>query len=52
MAFCPLPECPHERRLRAALLDAVRAIEETRKAFKSRTLEELRRRLLVVLAGS
>lgn len=42
--------CPHKRRLRQVVLEAIRIIEDTRKAFKSRQLEALRKRLIEVLA--
>jgi hypothetical protein len=43
-------ECPHRRRLRETLADVIVVLEKTRKAFKSKQLEVLRRRLLGVLA--
>ena len=47
--FCPHFQCPHETQLRQALQDVVDTLEETRKAFKSKQLEKLRRRMLNVL---
>ncbi len=52
---CPLVDstdrdCPHRRRLRETLADAIAVLEETRKAFKSKQLETLRKRLIGVLA--
>jgi hypothetical protein len=35
--------CRHQRKLCAVLLDAISAMDETRKAFKSRQLENLRK---------
>jgi hypothetical protein len=48
--YCPLIDCSPRQKYRAALLDAIRVIEETRRSFRSRQLEELRRRLEGVLA--
>jgi len=48
--YCPLIDCSPRQKYRAALLDAIRVIEETRRSFKSRQLEELRKRLEGVLA--
>jgi hypothetical protein len=47
--FCPYLECPHEKQLRGAIRDVVETLEETRKAFKSKQLENLRKRMLDVL---
>jgi hypothetical protein len=51
-APCPLICCPCSERLRAALIEAVAVLEETRRSFKSRQLESLRRRLQDVLASA
>lgn len=48
--YCPLIDCSPRQKYRAALLEAIRVIEETRRSFKSRQLEELRKRLEGVLA--
>ncbi|GAF89124.1 unnamed protein product [marine sediment metagenome] len=47
---CPLMDCPHRRRLRETLVEAITVLEGTRKAFKSKQLEALRRKLIGVLA--
>ncbi len=47
-ADSPHGDCPH--RLRETLVDAITVLEETRKAFKSKQLETLRKRLIGVLA--
>ena len=47
--FCPLVDCRARRRYRAAVQDAVRVLDATRRSFKSRQLEDLRRRLEAVL---
>ena len=47
---CVLPDCPHRRRLRETLAEAIAILEETRKAFKSKRLEALRKRFIRVLA--
>ena len=47
-----LATCPNlnrEARLTAAVREAIEVLEESRKAFKSKTLERLRKRLLQVL---
>ena len=43
-------DCPHRRRLRETLAEAITVLEETRKAFKSKRLEALRNKLIGVLA--
>ena len=50
--FCPHFQCPHEEQLRQAIQDVVDTLEETRKAFKSKQLERLRRRMLDVLCST
>ncbi|MHC4479692.1 MAG: hypothetical protein ACYS1C_01785 [Planctomycetota bacterium] len=47
---CPELACPHERMLRRTLLEAIEVLEQTRKSFKSRQLEQLRKQLMRVLA--
>jgi hypothetical protein len=47
--FCPLVDCRARQRYRAAVRDAVRVLAETRRSFKSRQLEDLRRTLEAVL---
>ncbi len=46
----PHGDCSHRRMLRETLADAITVLEETRKAFKSKRLEALRKRLIGVLA--
>ena len=43
-------ECPHRRKLRHVVLETIQVLEETRKAFRSKRLEVLRKRLTRVLA--
>ncbi len=50
LADSPHGDCPHRRRLRETLADVIAVLEETRKAFKSKQLETLRKRLIGVLA--
>lgn len=45
-----LTRCPHRRLLRETLAEVIGVLEETRKAFKSKRLEALRKRLVGVLA--
>jgi hypothetical protein len=49
--YCPLVHCAPRQKYRAALQDAVRVLEQTRRAFKSRQLEDLRKRLEDLLAA-
>jgi hypothetical protein len=46
---CCLEDCRHRQRLCAVLLDAVRVLEDTRRAFKSKQLEALRKDFLRIL---
>lgn len=48
--YCPLIDCQSKRRLRDGLREAAAVLEETRHAFKSRRLEELRLKLDALLA--
>ncbi|MBN1545500.1 MAG: hypothetical protein JW902_02455 [Syntrophaceae bacterium] len=41
--------CPYKQRLKETLLETVQVLEESRKAFKSKQLEALRKRLIEVL---
>ncbi len=45
-----LPGCQHVRCLRETLLETIEALYESRKAFKSKQLEALRKKLIRVLA--
>lgn len=49
---CLLLDCPRQRRLRNALVDVVEVLEETRRSFKSRQLEALRRRVVAALVDA
>ncbi len=48
--YCPLVDCIPRQKYREAVRDAIQVLEETRRAFKSRQLEELRKRLENLLA--
>jgi len=48
--FCP--KRSRERCLEKAIKEAIDVIEESRKAFKSKTLEALRKKLTSVLVGT
>ncbi len=48
--YCVLVDCGPRRKYRAAVQETIRVLEETRRAFKSRQLEELRKRLQGLLA--
>ncbi len=43
--YCPLIDCQPKQRLREGIREAILVLEETRRAFKSRRLEELRLKL-------
>jgi hypothetical protein len=47
---CHLLDCPHRRELKALLLEAITVLEETRRAFKSKHLEALRKKMVQALA--
>lgn len=47
---CALLGCPHRRRMKESLGEAIQVLEETRKAFKSKQLEKLRKKLIGVLS--
>jgi len=47
---CLVVECPHRRKLREVLTEVIEVLEETRRAFKSKRLEALRKKLVRVLA--
>jgi hypothetical protein len=47
--LCPVVDCPHRRLLRQVLSETIEVLEETKKAFKSKRLESLRKRLMYVL---
>ncbi len=42
--------CPYKHRLKEVLLETIQVLEESRKAFKSKRLEMLRKKLIEVLA--
>ncbi len=48
--YCPLVDCAPNKALREGLREAVAVLEETRRSFKSRRLEELRLKLESLLA--
>jgi hypothetical protein len=47
---CHLADCPHKHELKRILLEAISILEETRKAFRSKQLEMLRKKMIRVLA--
>jgi transposase len=47
--LCALEDCPHRKQLRQVLAETIEILEETKKAFKSKRLEGLRKRLMHVL---
>ncbi len=46
---CSTPDCPHKKLFYKVLLETIDVLEETKKSFKSKRLEELRRRLTNLL---
>lgn len=50
MQACLLLDCPHRRKLKETLVHSIGILEETRKAFKSKRLEKLRKGLFRTLA--
>jgi hypothetical protein len=51
LTACSHVDCPHERRLKQTLVEVIEVLESSRRAFKSKQLEGLRRRLVRMLAG-
>ncbi|MFH1336151.1 MAG: hypothetical protein ABII96_06505 [Candidatus Zixiibacteriota bacterium] len=49
---CIFLDCPYKKKLREVLTETIEELEETRKAFKSKRLEVIRKRLMQVLAES
>jgi hypothetical protein len=47
--LCPVVDCPHRRLLRQVLAETIEVLEETKKAFKSKRLESLRKKLTMLL---
>jgi hypothetical protein len=47
---CHLSDCSHKQELKGILLEAVSVLEDTRRAFKSRQLEALRKKMIRILA--
>jgi hypothetical protein len=47
--LCPVVDCPHRRLLRQVLVETIEVLEESKKAFKSKRLENLRKKLTMVL---
>jgi hypothetical protein len=47
---CVSERCPCRQILKETLLDTISVLEETKKAFRSKQLETLRKKLLKVLA--
>jgi len=45
-----LLDCPHKRQMKEVLQEVITVLEETRRAFKSKQLEALRKQLVGVLA--
>lgn len=48
---CVFVDCPHKHKLKKTLIDTIQVLEETRKAFKSKRLEALRKKLIGILAS-
>jgi hypothetical protein len=48
-AFCGGADCPHRQTLRNILGETIDALEQTRKSFKSKQIETLRKKLIGIL---
>ena len=46
---CSTADCQHKRLFYKVLLETIEVLEETKKSFKSKRLEELRKRLMDML---
>jgi len=46
---CSMADCPYKKLFHRVLLETIEVLEETKKSFKSKRLEELRKRLTEVL---
>jgi hypothetical protein len=49
LGACRLSDCSHGRELKRILAEAIAVLEDTRRAFKSRQLEALRKKMLRIL---
>jgi hypothetical protein len=47
---CHLSDCSHRQELKEILVEAISVLEDTRKAFKSRQIEALRKKMIRILA--
>jgi len=45
-----IPSCPYRQKLKETLLETIQVLEDSRKAFKSKQIETLRKKLIQVLA--
>lgn len=45
-------DCSHKKKLNEILLDAISVLEESKKAFKSKQLEDLRKKMIKALADN
>jgi L-amino acid N-acyltransferase YncA len=51
LEYCVLVDCGPRKKYRAAVQETIHVLKETRSAFKSKQLEELRKRLETLLAA-
>jgi len=49
MDLCSTPDCQHKKLFCKVLLETIDVLEETKRSFKSKRLEELRKRLTDLL---
>ncbi|OPY13089.1 MAG: hypothetical protein A4E69_01859 [Syntrophus sp. PtaB.Bin138] len=49
LSSCVSGSCPHRHKFKETLLDAISVLEESRKSFRSKQLEALRKKLTRVL---
>ena len=50
-AYCPLVDCPRLENLRSVLRETIHVLEDTRRSFKCRRLEVMRKKLIESLEG-
>ncbi len=51
VSLCPA-HCPYKKILQETLQETIKALEDSKKAFKSKQLEILRKRLVYILANN
>ncbi|MDP3940376.1 MAG: hypothetical protein Q8R92_19855 [Deltaproteobacteria bacterium] len=49
--YCPLADCPRLENLRSVLRETIQVLEDTRRSFKCKRLEVMRKKLIDSLEG-